>query len=128
MSYSEATAETNNQARPYKWVGTFQVQLMNSGIYTQFVSITMMMLTFWYTAGYPIRDKYFPWLNMWEFIGTLAVVIWVVIPYLDYKFILPSRQAFINEQSLKHNNEAMNKINQLAEDMKKVKTKMGIND
>lgn len=107
------------------WVGAFQVQVTNSMFYVNLISSGMMVLTFWYTAGYQIRDRYMPWLNIWMFVAVVAVVV-IVVMFMDYKFVYPSRQAFQNEQACKHENPAMEELRAIRENQRKIMQRLGI--
>lgn len=107
------------QSKMPAWIGAFQVQVMNSFFYLNLISSAMMILTFWYTAGYQIADKYFPWLSLRMFV-LVVIILFGLIMFIDYKFILPSRQAFINNQSFKHENEAMIAIRDIQERLKRI--------
>ncbi len=108
-----------------QWMGALQVQIMNSMFYVNLVSMGMMILTFWYTAGYQIKDRYLPWLEIWMFIAAAVIVVSLVM-LLDYLFILPVRTAFNSQQSAKHNNPAMESLIRLEADIAKIKAKLEI--
>lgn len=102
------------------WVGALQVQISNSMFYLSLISTGMMVLTFWYTAGYQIQQTYLLWLDLWIFIlVVIAVLIMVMI--LDYTFVYPARQKFLNIQSCKHENPAMIEILELRKEVSDIK-------
>lgn len=113
------------QTKSNLWLGALQVQVSNSFFYLNMISTGMMILTFWYTAGYQIQGKYLPWLTLWLFIGVVAVA-FAAVMVLDYKFVYPSRQAFVNEQACKHNNPWMDEIMEVRKDIAKIKAKLEI--
>ena len=109
------------------WIGAIQIQIQNGLFYINLISTGMMVLTFWYTAGYPIRDRYLPWFSLWMFIGLLGLI-FVIVMVVDYKWILPSRLAFTNEQSCKHENPAMDALTDIQKRMARIEKQMGIKD
>lgn len=94
------------QSKKPIWIGALQVQLSNSLFYMNVVFMGMSVMTFWYTAGYQVADAMFPWLTLPIFVG-FVVLVFIIVMLLDYKIILPARQAFQNEQACKHENPAM---------------------
>jgi uncharacterized membrane protein len=88
------------------WIGAFQVQIQNSLFYMNLVFMSMSVMTFWYTAGYQVSSTYAQWLTLPIFVG-FVVLLFIIVMIVDYKIILPSRQAFQNEQACKHENPAM---------------------
>lgn len=107
------------------WIGALQVQISSSMFYMNLVSTGMMILTFWYTAGYQIRNQFAHWFNLWVFVG-IVIVIFAAVMVLDFVFVLPSRQAFTNEQTCKHENPAMDALVDIQKDMAKIKARLGI--
>ena len=95
-----------NQSKRNSWLGGLQVQVGNSLFYVNIISTSMAILTFWYTAGYQIHDRYAQWFTLWLFIGVVILAM-AVLMVLDFKYVYPSRQAFVNEQACKHDNPAM---------------------
>jgi hypothetical protein len=109
------------------WVGAIQVQISNTMFYMNMVSMGMMLLTFWYTAGYQIQQASLHWLTLGWFV-LFIVLLFGLVMLIDYKWIYPARQAFYNEQACKHNNPWMDEIIKLEGDMKKIKAKLGIEE
>jgi hypothetical protein len=97
------------QFRIFKGLGGIQVQIQNSMFYVSLTSWAMLVGTFWNTVGFPIAYMYAPWFTFWHMVAIFIAGI-ITIAILDYKFIYPSRQAFQNEQSCKHDNPAMIEI------------------
>jgi hypothetical protein len=109
------------------WVGALQVQIMNSMFYMNLISTGMMIMTFWYTAGYQIQNRYAPWFNLWTFVG-MVILIFAIVMVVDYIFILPTRVSFTNEQACKHNNPWMDEILLMKKDLAKIKKALEIED
>lgn len=66
------------------------------------------------------KEKYFPWLSLPLFIGIIIIGL-VILLVVFFKFVLPSYYAFINRQTYDHKNP-------VADDLKKIKQKLGIED
>jgi hypothetical protein len=109
------------QIRVPSWVGAYQVQVMNSAFYTGLASTVMLLFTFWYTAGYQIRDRYLPFVNLWEFAALGVILLWGIIPYLDYTLLLKSRVEFANKQACKHENPAMDELAAIRKELAEIK-------
>jgi hypothetical protein len=115
------------QGKAPRWMGALQVQMSNSNYYIVYYSQAMMLGTFWFTAGSPTAEKYAPWISFWGF-ASFLILSMVVVLFLDYKFMLPTRQRFQNEQACKHSNPAMDEILILRKDVELIKKHMGIGD
>ncbi len=96
------------QVRIPGWAGAIQVQLTNSFFYVSVSSIVIQSLTLWTVAKEDILAVV-PWANYWLLLG-IGVIILIAIMLADYKFMYPTRMAFLNEQSCKHSNPAMEEI------------------
>ena len=105
------------------WVGAFQVQVTNGFFYLSIINTLLLVLTFWRTWGSEIALKYAPWLNFWMFAGS-GIVLMLTVMILDYKFMYPSRQAFVNQQSCIHDNPAMDAINEIKKEVKRIADKV----
>lgn len=108
----------------FHWLGAVQVQITSTFFYVSVVNTILLAITFWYTAGYRIQ-RFVPWANIWIFLGS-AIVLFLIVMIIDFKFILPARQAFQNEQACKHENPAMDSLNRIEADLKLIKKEMGI--
>lgn len=104
-------------------LGGVLVQIQNSMFYLNLISTGMMLLTFWYTAGYQIQQEYMNWLTIYWF-ALIIVAIFLIVMLVDFNFILPSRQAFLNEQSCKHENPAMEAIWDIQKNLKIIEAKV----
>ena len=85
--------------------GEVQVQITNSFFYLSVVNSIMQSVTLWATAG-PSIQRVIPWASYWLFISLGAILV-ITVMVLDYKFMYPTRQAFLNTQACKHTNPAM---------------------
>ena len=122
------------QVRLPRWLGAFQVQLTNSFFYISVLNTVLLSSTFWKSWGYEIAKQYAPWMNFWMFLGCGALLM-MLLMLMDYQLVYPVRQAFLNEQSCKHENPAMDALNRIEErqkqqeqDMKKVKIRLGVGE
>lgn len=93
------------QVKIPSWVGIIQVQLTNSFFYIALLNTAMLSVTLWATAG-PSIQAVLPWARFWM-LALIGIVVVSGVMVLDYKFMYPVRQAFINEQACKHTNPAM---------------------
>jgi type III secretory pathway component EscU len=109
-----------NQIKIPKWIGAFQVQVTNSMFYLSLFNTAMLMVTFWFTSGYQVSERYLSFMNLWLFL-ILVIVLFAIIAIIDYKFIYPSRQAFVNEQACKHENPAMNELAAIRSELKELR-------
>lgn len=115
------------QSRFIPWLGGFLVQLTNSFFYVTALNTGMIIITFWYTSGSIIANKYAPWMTLWHFFAICLVVIGAIM-FFDYKYMYPSRQGFLNAQACKHPNPAMESLIRLESDVEKIKKRLGIDD
>ena len=117
------------------WIGAIFVQLQMSLLYVGIANIFMLAITMWYTAGHQIAEKYVPFITTpWQVI-IILVIGWSVVIYYDYKFIIPAKQRYLNQQAAKHKNivlellEKMDKDNNVMRaDIAKIKETLGIKD
>lgn len=107
------------------WWGALQVQMTNSFFYLSLYNTMALTITVWYTAGHEIAQKYAPWFNFWLFLA-FGFVGWCLLMFVDYKFLLPARTGFINLQSCKHQNPAMEALERLEADVLKIKQRLAI--
>jgi len=103
------------------WSGGFLIQLQQSLVYVGICNIVMIAITMWYTAGYEITQKYLPSISIWHFL-ILLMSGWLTVMFIDYKFLHPARQRYMNKQVAKHKNPAMEllqKVDRDNEDIRK---------
>lgn len=93
------------QVKIPSWVGAIQVQLTNSFFYIALLNTAMLSVTLWATTG-PSIQAVWPWARFWMLI-LIGVIVVCGVMILDYRFMYPVRQAFINIQACKHTNPAM---------------------
>jgi len=96
------------QVKIPSWFGAIQVQLINSFFYLGLLNSVMLSITLWATAG-PSVQQVLPWANYWLFL-LIGLTLVITVMLLDYKFMYPTRTAFLNIQSCKHTNPAMQEI------------------
>lgn len=106
------------------WVGAFQVQLTNSFFYITLFNTAMLSVTAWGSVGPSIQVAW-PWAKFWMF-AVLAFVVLIVIMLLDYRFMYPVRQGFINEQACKHENPAMDELWSISRRLTFIEKELGI--
>ena len=113
--------------RILSFLGAVQVQYSNSMTYVSVASVTMMALTFWATAGMSIIGSVFPWMGAREFLGFVALGL-ICVMVFDRFVMYPHRQAFLNKQSYRYENPAVEDLHKLLSDMKKIKKALGIEE
>lgn len=106
------------------WVGVVIVQLSNGYFYFGVINSIMLSITLWATAG-PMVKEVIPWANYWLFL-LAGVIITAIVLMLDYVFIYPVRQRFINEQACKHENPAMEELKKHTKWFKQISEKIGV--
>jgi len=117
--------EAVKQARARPILGAIQVQLQSSMFYVSFVLFLLNSTTFWYVAGYQLAQKYAPWVTI-EVMYAGFVVLLAFVGFIDWKFILPARMAFNNIQGCKTTNPFMDRMDEVQEDLRSIKEKLGI--
>lgn len=116
------------QAKVRTWLGGFQVQLSTSmSHYVVYINLTFVGMMFWYTTAAPALKPYLPWATWWIFASIMLVII-VSLMIIDYKFMLSSRQGFLNRQAYKHKNPLVADIRKMEKDIKKIMEKLGIDE
>jgi hypothetical protein len=110
------------QVRVPNWVGILQVQLTNSFFYITLLNSGLLSLTAWAAIG-PSLQGVIPWARFWMF-GILAFFIVSIVMFLDYKFVYPTRQRFINEQACKHTNPAMEELWKISKQLNELEKRL----
>lgn len=112
------------QAKIFPLVGALQVQVQNSMFYITFINVFMLASTFWFTTGAPfVQIHNIKWFTFWHLMA-IGVIGFLVVMLLDYKFMYPSRQAFVNKQSTIHANPAMDALLEVKDDIKAIKKQL----
>ena len=102
------------------WTGGFLIQMQQSLVYVGILNIIMLAITMWYTAGYEIVQKYLPFVSIWHFLIVLATG-WAIIMLIDYKFLAPVRQRWMNRHVAKHKNPTLELLQKVDADNKKAR-------
>lgn len=114
------------QAKPRLWLGGFQVQLSQSmANYMIYFNLSFMGLMFWHTTAAPWLRQYYPGAVLWMFV-LFMVLILTSLMLLDRKLAYPSRQAYLNRQTYKHANPAVDDLRELKKNLKKLMKELGI--
>ena len=114
------------QAKVKTWLGGFQVQLSTSmSHYVVYINMSLVGMMFWYTTASPALRPYAPWIAWWMFASIMFVII-VSVMIIDYKFMLSSRQGFMNKQAYKHENLIVKDVARIEKNLKKLFKEMGI--
>ena len=117
------------QIKPIPKVGAFQVQVSTTmSHYMVYINMCLMGTMFWHTTGAPwLRQFIYAGASFWMF-ALFMLLIGCSIMLFDYKFVYPSRQAFINQQAFKHGNPTVAIIKEIRANQKKIMEKLGIDD
>lgn len=95
------------------WIGRIKVVFARESTYFGYVNFLLMLSTFYAVKGHIYAPA-------WVF-GVCALVGLLSIGMLDYFVILPSEQAFVNEQAVKHQNPMYEEIIRIKEDITRLK-------
>jgi len=102
------------------WLGGFLIQLQQSLVYVALANVAMLAVTMWYSAGFEISQKYLPILTIWHFL-LIIVVGWMLLIFIDYKYLTPARMRFSNKQAVVHTNPNTLMLETLIEEAKILK-------
>jgi len=97
------------------------------GYYLSMMNMTFVGLMFWYTTAGPNIRPYLPWVSFWIFAALIATVV-VTVMILDYKFVYPSRQGFLNLQATRHPNPAMDELRIIRKKLERLEKRFGIDE
>lgn len=89
------------------WFGRLKVTFSRIGAYMSYVNFIMLLLTFYSVKGHEYASL--------QLFSVLAGVGIIVIGAVDYFIVLPSEQAFTNEQSAKHQNPVYEMVKEIKE-------------
>lgn len=84
------------------WLGRLKVTFTRVGIYFSYINFCLLIATFYSVTGY----QYGP---LWLFI-LLSVTAVTFMGIIDYFVVLPSEQAFLNQQFARHQNPIYEEI------------------
>jgi len=116
------------QAKPRPKLGAFQVQVSTTmSHYVVYVNLSFMAMMFWHTTAAPWIRQHYLNADFWMFAIFMLLFV-ATIGLFDYKFVYPSRQAFISRQSYKHSNPVVADIKTLLKNQKKIMEKLEIDD
>lgn len=96
---------TLTQMRGRIWAGRIKSTISRTSSYFGYINFGMLLLTFYSVEGY----KYAP---LWMFL-IVSVAALTLIGAIDYFMILPSEQAFINQQTARHKNPIYEKLKEI---------------
>ena len=103
------------QIRGRKWLGRLKVTFSRTGAYMSYVNFLMLIITF-----YTIRGHKYISLELFLMFAGIGVV---AIAAFDYFVMLPSEQAFLNEQSAKHQNPIYEEIKEIKKKLDEMEKK-----
>lgn len=93
------------------WVGRIKASISRTAAYFGYINFGMLLLTFYSVVGH----EYAP---LWIFTGA-ATAILITIASVDYFIILPSEQAFNNQQIARHQNPIYDTVKEIKEEIQK---------
>lgn len=93
------------------WLGRIKTTISRTSAYFGYINFVLLLLTFYSVTGY----KY---ASLWLFI-VVALVALVTIAVIDFFIILPSEQAFNNQQIARHQNPIYELVKELKQEKKK---------
>ena len=92
-------------------------------IYVGIANITMMAITMWYTSGHLIAEQYLPFVTIRHFLA-FGAFCWMVVIFIDFKYIAPARQKWMNRHAAKHKNPILELLQKVDKDNKTMKKDM----
>ena len=93
------------------WFGRLKIVFTRTSAYFGYINFFLMLSTFYAVKGY----QYAPF---WIFV-TSALVLIILIGFIDYFLILPSEQAFLNQQCVRHQNPIYDEIKEINKKLEK---------
>ena len=93
------------------WFGRLKIVFTRVSSYFGYINFVLMLSTFYAVKGF----EYAPF---WMFCVSAFVLI-IVIGFVDYFFVLPSEQAFLNQQCVRHQNPIYDEIKELNKKLKR---------
>ena len=101
------------QVKPRLWLGGLQVQVsMGLSYYLVYVNLSFTGLMFWHTTAAPWLRQFHPGAEFWMFVIFMGLLFSSVMLF-DRKVGLPSRQAYLNRQAYKHDNPAVDDLQEI---------------
>lgn len=97
------------------WLGRLKVTFSRVGVYVSYANFLMLLLTFYAIGGHGYAS-----LEMFLVLAGLGVV---AIGAFDYFIMLPSEQAFVNEQSAKHQNPIYEEVKEIKKNLEEMEKK-----
>lgn len=91
------------------WLGRVKTMVSRTSAYFGYINFGLLLLTFYSVTGY----NYAP---LWLFV-VVALVVLVIIAAVDFFFILPSEQAFSNQQIARHQNPIYELVKEIKQEI-----------
>jgi len=95
------------------WLGRLKVMFSRIGLYFSYINFIILVMTFYSVTGY----RYAP---LWMFLLASGIGA-VCIGGIDYFVMLPSEQAFLNQQFARHKNPLCDDIKYIKQKLEEVK-------
>ena len=91
------------------WLGRIKTSISRTSAYFSYINFGMLLLTFYSVTGY----RYAP---LWLFLAA-ALAVLITIATIDFFIILPSEQAFINQQFARHQNPIYELVKEIKQEI-----------
>ena len=108
-----------------KWLGFSYSQTFNTMAYLNVFMAAINLLTFWHTTMVQTRPDYLAWVSLPVFVAFILLA-FSIVGFLDYKFIMPARVSFSNQQFFRHENPLLGELERQREIERRIAAKLGI--
>lgn len=106
-----------------KWAGVYYAELLNGlsmvGVANALVNLTVL----WAVASKDIV-YWFSWLTYPIYVAIIFTIVLIVLPLFDYMLVNKTRQAFLNDQTWRHDNPIKNKLDAIEEKQKLIEKQL----
>lgn len=109
------------------WMGGFKDILIMSFVWVSIINFVLVSAIAYNTTIRPSLPDSFSWLTPWVFMVLMGVV-FVVIMFIEWKWIYPSYYAFRNRQEYEHQNLLRGDLEELKKRQKKIMERLNIED
>lgn len=95
------------------WVGRIKSTITRTSAYFGYINFGLLLLTFYSVSGYQYAS-----LSMFLIVAVGSVL---AVGAIDYFMVLPSEQAFVNQQAARHQNPIYEAIKEIRKEIKETK-------
>jgi magnesium-transporting ATPase (P-type) len=115
------------QSKVMLWLGGFKDVLIMSFVWVSVINFAFVAAVTYSTTLRPSLPDSFAWFSPWVFMGVMAVV-FIVIMYVEWRWVYPSFYAFRNKQEYSHQNLLKSQLDQIERRQKLIMEKLGIKE